>query len=78
MNDEEKDDRLNTPEEVAGGGAAQTGGDSFSAAETETDEREELTRWTEEEFDAPPEIRKPTHLTLVRDVDDDPPDWPDF
>jgi len=78
MNDEEKDDRLNMPEAIAGDCAAQTGDAPFSVIETETDEREELSRQIEEEPDASPAIRKSTRLTLVINIDDDPPNWPDF
>lgn len=78
MNDEEKDDCLNPPEAMVGDCAAQTGDDLLSVVETETDEREELSRQIEVEPAATPAIRKSTRLTLVRNIDDDPPDWPDF
>lgn len=78
MNDEEKEDRLNVPEEMIGDGAAQTGDDPFYVVETDIDEREELARQIAAEPDIPSVIRKPAHLILVKDSDDDPPDWPDF
>ncbi len=78
MNDEEKDDHLISPEEMVGDGAAPTGDDPFSVVETDIDEREELARQIAAEPNTPSVIRKPAHLTLVKDIDDDPPDWPDF
>jgi hypothetical protein len=77
MNDE-KDNSLDAPESVAGENSPPVDGDSFSVAETETDEQEELAGQIEVETGATPSICNPAHLTLAGSSDGDPPDWPDF
>lgn len=78
MNDDKKDQGLDTLESEADNNAASPGGDSFSVQESETDEQEKLMRQIDVETGAPPAIRHPVHLTLVAGSNDDPPGWPDF
>jgi hypothetical protein len=78
MNDDEKDNSLDAPESVGSDSSPPVDNDSFSVAETETDEQEELARKIEVETGATPAIRNPAHLTLAEGGDDDPPDWPGF
>lgn len=78
MNDNEKNNSLNTTESAAGANAAPPGDDSFYYEETEADEQGELARQIEVETGAMPVTSNPAHLTLVGGNDDDPPNWPDF
>jgi hypothetical protein len=78
MNDNEKDNSLDTTESAAGANAAPSGDDSFYVEGTEADKQEESAQQIEVETSATPATRNPANLTLVGGNDDDPPNWPDF